>query len=338
MADPTPIWVDPALADNTGLGTEVSPYGNTEYAIAQAARDAVNGNVFHIRDSAIDVLAADLDAALTAAAWTGTATAPIWFVGYTNTANDGGKFTLSGGGAVSVINSTARNYVHFLAGRMTDCGTGNVAVVNDNCSFMLIEFDDADGSGCAPDEAALVAFCKFHNLGTNGVVGPLGPSYVCFNEFSNGVRNMDWCIVNCQGIVEHNRIAIDGATSGIEISSGGTVNRNSIFSNGGTGTAVAQRSNTFGAAITNNLMEGFSGVGGKATDFIGTATTRLTGGNKVFNCESDFDVPSVPIFFDLGGDEVRTSTLFRDAANGDLRPVPELGIEEAAVPAVVGFF
>ena len=65
MADPTPIWVDPALADNTGLGTEVSPYGNTEYAIAQAARDAVNGNVFHIRDSAIDVLAADLDAALT---------------------------------------------------------------------------------------------------------------------------------------------------------------------------------------------------------------------------------------------------------------------------------
>ncbi len=45
----TEIYVDPAIAADSGAGTEGSPYGDLEYAIEQETFDLTNGTRVNIK-------------------------------------------------------------------------------------------------------------------------------------------------------------------------------------------------------------------------------------------------------------------------------------------------
>ena len=88
--NPTMIYVDPSIGTNSGTGTTGDPYGNLNYAFQQTTPDTTNGTQFNVKSTGTDIVPSG---GYLCGSHSGN-TSGTFIVGYTSTANDGGKCNL----------------------------------------------------------------------------------------------------------------------------------------------------------------------------------------------------------------------------------------------------
>lgn len=318
MAAPTLYYVDPAIAANTGAGTIGSPYGDLQYALNTVTRDATNGNQFNIKAGTDEVLTAALS--LTTYG-TPTTTAPLIFRGYTSAANDGGIGAISGAGSFSIFASTTLDAVIFFDLKCYNTGSNVVIQGDDFVAIVNCEITGSSGGGLLLDASGLVLGSIVHNTGGAGIsIGSLSRIVGCF--LKNGAADFTTAISCTAGssIIEGNIISVDGASGGISAGTATGINHliknNSVYSNGGTGTGLLFGSNSRGHTVINNIIEGFSGVGGKGIDLPTGRGMFAYGNNKYYNSATN-ETLSGDIYSNLGNNDTLLASPFTNPAGDD---------------------
>lgn len=312
MGAPVEIYVDPAIAGDSGAGTIGDPYGDLQYALNTATRDATHGNRFNIKAGTDEILAAALS--LTTYG-TPSLTAPLIFQGYTGAAGDGGIGGISGGGSVAVWASMPA-YVS-----MRDLvlhNTGSAAIVTfggfaNNLVACVIHNTTGNGVVFSTSVGQGVIGCHLYDIGTIGVVGaPTADALVARNYFANGTKSFTVAIGGgtMRGLqISRNVISIGGASNGIDLTSySNLVEHNAILSAGGTGKGITNSNGGVAARVINNLAEGFSGSGGVGIHAAAGNEMAVYGHNAVFNCATAYSLDDVRI--NLGDNETLSATPF----------------------------
>lgn len=314
----TETYVDPAIAANSGTGSIGDPYGDLQYALDTMTRDATNGDRLNIKEGTDEILTAPIDLTVYGVP---TVNAPIVFQGYTAAADDGGMGGIDADANSAVFNSATLDYVHFVDLNLHNSGVGDYIVrLDDFCSVVNCNFFDG---GSVPllwiNRWSSVDGCSFEN-GSNVALYLNGTASLAFNNtIRNGPADFTKGIyVHSSGTtVGSNTLILSGSTLGIHLNqSYMSAKNNSIFSVSGTGSGIVV---SFGqATVINNIIEGFSGVGGLAISASPTKHLLLYGSNKFYNNTAN-DPGATSIIKDAGNNDVLAESAFIDAANDDFR-------------------
>jgi hypothetical protein len=313
--DPTDVKCVQATGTTTG-----SPWASTQFALNKITRDSTNGDRINLKAGTDDVLTAALSRT---AYGTPANTSPLLFEGYTSSQGDGGFGQISGGGAVSILNTGAGwRQTYWKNLKLHNCGAADIFQDQDYIFIERCHFENTTGDGiqCANSVGTIIG-CYFANIGGYGV-RIVGGHLVYGNWFELTGATDGHAIGNggsgsVSSLIANNVIRVQGAKYGIYVgaSTQGIVN-NSIWSNAGTGFGIyAVNANEL---IANNLIEGFSGVGGYAIN-LGNAYDggNLLKNNYYYNCANASNLDQT-----WGGLTLLGASPFTDAANKDMTPVP----------------
>lgn len=336
------IYVDPSIAADSGTGTIVDPFGDLEYAIKQTTFDTTNGTRVNIKagtdevvsvNNAVSVAMADTSVT---AEWVPSVTAPLVFQGYTSTAGDGGIGGISGGGLNAIFFN--HSYTHLIDLHVHNCGAAIPIRLAAACSVINCHVENTTSRAIYITNSGVVSGCYVHDCGLYGI--DIAQGVVSHNVVTNnGTKTLTRAILigtNC--IVQNNIIQIDSTSDGIVSTSAyGAIDNNSIFSNGGSGAGISfVDTNAYFYSISNNLIEGFSGSGGKGIEITGAGlTVAKFGANSIYNCETASDDPTVlpgMVCYDAPANETLTASPFTDAANLDMSPVDTGSVKEGSYP------
>ena len=283
MAAPTENYVDPSAgSDVTGDGSIGNPWKSVQWALDHVTKSAANGNRINIKAGAANVLSAALSFATYGA---GGPTAPLVIQGYTSVAGDGGIGSIDGAGSYAI--SAGNNYTFYRDLKMGNCGAANIVNVGGAGSSAYIincEIYGTSGSGIVSGNNCYVDGCYIHDISGIGF-SATGDSICLRSYFENGSVDMSACISGSVKIAAWNTFNIDGATNAIiTTATYNTIAHNSILSSTGTGTGITA-STSIGQLFEHNLIEGFSGIGGRA---IYTSANNYEGvvcrNNSIYNC------------------------------------------------------
>lgn len=339
----TEIYVDPSLASDTGDGSISTPYGDLEYAIEQTTFDTTNGTRVNIKAGTDEILAAKIDTAMadtgTTAAWVPSDSAPCVFQGYTSAAGDGGVGGISGGGLVSIINTSTLDYIFFVDLHLHNTGSALLAQVDDYCGFIRCEINNTTERGIFTGLNSIVSGCYLYDIsGISAiVVGNGGFIEQCYFDLA-GDGGMASGVIDtsaASALIYRNIISIDGAQRGLFIGDGAQAMHNSIYSNGGSGIGIQVEGGRDASIICNNLIEGFSSGSGIYTSAANTSC-QIIRGNSFYNCGTDINDTSTshpPII--AAGNESLSASPFT-AAGSDFSPVDTGSVKEGAVPSTIG--
>lgn len=336
------IYVDPAIAADSGAGSRADPYGDVEWAIEQTTFDATNGTQVNIKAGTDEILAAELSVAMadtgTSIAWLPTEGAPCIFRGYTAETDDGGIGGLSGGGSVSVYNDPIFDYVCFIDLHCHDTGAAVVLRFDNSGTVINCEIDNTTAAGIEGDNNCTIINSYIHDIGGVGI--DIAGGNIQYNFFENGAKEMTVVIVHggTQGLViMRNIIKVSDDTRGITVSDNSIACFNSVWCDGGTAEGFMITGARYGIMCANNIAEGFSGAGGVGFNF-SHAQGRLTwyDGNVSYNNTQDYRAPGDKTIFGLSDNEVLTESPFTDAANGDFSPVNTGNVKEGSLPGEFG--
>ena len=337
------LWVDPAVA-GPGAGTEGDPHASTEYAILNNAFGA-GGTQINLKTGTDDVLAAQLDAALITAGWTPSEATPLVIRGYATAENDGGQGQLDGGGLVSII-STTRDFISLIDLKMGNTGANIIASLDSNGMIIRCESHTCTGTGFQVASYGVIKSCYLHHacaVNRSGLVLSGAGAVASFNHVAlTGAAAGNGIYASSIGTrVEDNIIIMPpgvgtSAMSGINSIEAYLVS-NSIYSAAAhVGVGINNVINSTLLELTNNLIEGFSGIGGKAVSHAANTSVRYQGGNAYFNCASGFDAPANHVIMDLGDNETLSASPFEDASTGDFRSVNTGNVRAGALPNIIG--
>jgi len=283
MGAPKEYYVDPAGGnDTTGNGTIGTPWKSVQKALNTITRDATNGDRVNIKAGVADVLGAALSFSTYGV---GGLSSPLIFQGYTAVAGDGGIGSIDGAGAYAI--SAGNNYTFYRDLKLGNCGAAavvNVGGAGGSSHIINCEVYGTSGNGIVSGNQCYVDGCYVHDIGGIGF-SATGESLCLRSHFENGVVAMTACVSGACRITNWNTFNIAGATNAIITTSQyNLIAHNSILSSGGTGTGITA-STTIGQLFEHNLIEGFSGVGGRA---IYTSANSFEGivcrNNSIFNC------------------------------------------------------
>lgn len=290
MTAPTEIYVDPAIAGNSGSGTSGDPYGDLQYALDQTTSQGTGGDRFNIKAGTDEVLSAALSLA-SGYGGTPTAAKPVIFEGYTSTAGDGGTGGISGNGSVS-IHTARTDHVHWKHLHLHNCGSADILQAGFLAVIYDVEFDNTTGDGIGTSDQRLhIEQCNFHNIGTYGV--DLSPNSIvrdCY--FANGTNDFNAAIfmTSGQAFALYNILSLDGASNGIVVSDTyGWIMHNSVLASSGTGSGIYIDANWDMVGVWNNVAEGFSGTGGYGFEFGIVNKGGIFEGNAAYNNATNYD-------------------------------------------------
>lgn len=321
MAAPTNVYVDPAIAGNSGTGTIGDPYGDLQYALNTKVRDATNGDQFNIKAGTAEILAASL--ALTTYG-TPAETAPLVFRGYTAAANDGGIGEIDANGATLL--AATGSYQVWADMEIHNFGNNNGITANSNSNLFYrceIHKGASTPSGKVLLTTGSVIGCYIHDAGATGtgiICNNLLDSYI-YNcptgstTTSNIINNV---FVDCDAPIVHNgdqRLTIG----------------NSIYSSTartGTGINAGTAATTTWGVCYNNIIEGYSGVGGKG--IASSGDLAFLGYNAFYNNSTPKSL--LDVWLDLGNDATLLASPFTSAAGGDF------SLKTTVVGAIDGAF
>jgi hypothetical protein len=343
------IYVNPALASNTGTGTVGDPYGDLDYAIVQQTQGTV-GTRLNIKRGVDEIVTRELGAAFAdtsvRAAWAYSVNNPIVFQGYDTVAGDlagtGNRAGISAGGAsVMILNGASANNVAFIDLHLHNTGTSTAVVrVATGGIFIRCEVDNNTGRGIYTTSNSLIMGCYVHDI-SGAAIDTAGSVRGCIIT-NTGTKDCTTAVNLLAGAsATQNIISIDGASDGIACTDRyNTIRNNSIYSNGGTGQAIfCTDVDGFTTDISNNLIEGFSGSGGVGILFAGTKPQLAVGGrNLIYNCATAVTLPGDYIAtqdtYGLAAlHEVLLASPFADAAGFDFSPVDTGNVKEGSEPA-----
>lgn len=305
-------YVDPAIAANSGSGTIGDPYGDLQYALNTITRDTSKGDRINIKAGAPEVLAASLNFS---AYGTPTGTAPCVIEGYTSVAGDGGKGDIDGNGGNFYI-SYQVPYLSYRNMKLHGTGTANAVIFSTFASLVECEVYDATPVWSALKGTTSIISCHFHDL--TGVAAT-DSSYVEDCYFENGtILKFSVCLyAPTNGTVTRNFFNINGSTTAITGSTGPNQNitHNSILCDGGTGQGIFQNAHN-GGLWHSNIVEGFSGAGGKGiVTLYSSKSVSMQGNNACYNNTTNYDSVGT-IAMQLGADEILAASGFaKEGAN-----------------------
>lgn len=338
------IYVDPSIAADSGAGTIGDPYGDVEWAVKQAdlpaggARVNIKAGTDEILVAALQTALADVTEAGKSSAWVPTRTAPLIFQGYTATAGDGGVGGISGGGSVGIMTDAVLDYVSFLDLHLHNTGAVQVLNLDNDCTVSRCEINNSSLGGVFVDNSSIISDCYIHDIAGPGVGVGGDNCQIKRNLFENGSKIFTYTInLNVVAAnVYRNIFKLDQSSNGMSIGVHEcSVNHNSFWSDGGTGTAIELATNILASEITNNVFDGFSGTGGVAIDLSasGTAVQKF-GANSIYNCTTGIATGAI-IYDDIGGDETLSASPFTDPSNGDFSPVDTGSVKEGSIPSTI---
>ena len=320
MTAPTKYYVNPTTGtDDTAGGRGASsgdPWATRQFALDNITRDATNGD-WIIGAGGVETLGKALDKATYG---TATSAAPLWF--------DGGAID---GASLYELQDTVRNYTSYFNLTLT-----NFTIVHLGESAKFINNSLVGFSYLYPvNNGGLVMGCFLDNPSTRCILGSATQTTIINNILDNrGVGNS---AINASGdaiVVEGNVILVDGAANGVEIDSYGRVWSNSIWSNAGTGTGIKPRTNAQrGTDIRNNIVSGFSGVGGIGISY-NSSEGGVVAGNAVYNCTTKYSAGSDRWVLDSDNESI-TVNPFTDATNRDMTPIDTGNIIGGAYPTTM---
>lgn len=277
----------------------------------------VSGDQMNTRDTAPDVLIEALD--LTAYG-NPTLAAPLIFRGYTTAANDGGIGELDANGGDSVFDDNTESNLSFVDLHMHNCGSDHIIRANNYVRIINCELNNTSGYGFIVGDYCIVAHSNFHDIGGYGIFAG-ETAYILFNTFENGTKTFQIAVdVNLRSFIAFNVLVLGGVSDGINLSSWGTaVLNNSIYSAGAaTGQGIKAGAQVL-TTILNNLVEGFSGVGGIGIETTG-GSLSLYGYNQVYDCTTEYSIAG-EVFVSLGNNETLLASPFTNPGGGDFTPV-----------------
>jgi len=331
------IYVDPAIAGDSGAGTIGDPYGDLEFAIEQETFDLTNGTRVNIKAGTDEVLVAKIDTAMAdtsvSIAWAPIEAAPLIIQGYTSAAGDLGIGGISGGGSVPIFDSSTLDHINLIDLHLHNTGVTDIVQLDDNCSAIRCEFDNTTQYGIQFDDSCLIADCYFHNLASvTGRYGCRGDNLSIIRNNYIEISGEGEGIFLVGGHAFRNIVKFTGTNTntGISIITG-SATHNSIYSAGGDGIGIDILANSAVIAVENNLIEGFSASGGQAIDTNTGASTKSYGGNSEFNCDAGFGTP-LHDYAQLGDNETLSASPFRDATNDDFTPLNVGNVLYGALP------
>lgn len=336
---PTNYYVDNVAGnDTTGDGTVGTPWATAQKALDTITRDATNGDQVNVKAGGTEVVAAALS--LTTYG-TPTVTAPLVFRGYTASANDGGIGVLSGGGNNrSIIDSSTLDYIHFIDMRLTNCGTSTVARVDSYCMFYNCEVDTSTGVGLMVGANCLVALCNIHDVATASskhAVYCNGTGIKCVaNRIYAALGSSSYAIIagGASCFISRNVIRIGNASDAIYVGSAGDgaiVDHNSVFGAASTGSGINVVSGADNVTVTNNIVEGFSGSGGKGITIAGT--TMLYHSNAIYNCATAESITGVVFGYNANNDTLAGSAFVAGSTDDFRINGTVTGVTEDAWPS-----
>jgi len=315
MGAPTEVYVDPAIAGNSGTGTIGDPYGDLQYALDTKARDSTNGDRFNVKAGTDEVLAA----ALTLATYgTPTETAPLILEGYTSTAGDGGIGGIDNN-SYNLWTVGSYDSIRIKNMRIHNAGSNSVVTGDNNIYLINCEIYNTTGNGISIDDWGQVINCYVYDVGGYGVY--LQKHGLClYTRVKATTKTPSYCFRASDGRILFCEAYTKGSGSGILPGNAATIIGNSIWSDGGTGVGLDPTSHTHGV-IANNIVVGFSGSGGKGIA-ISAYNHFAIGNNAFYNNATDISDSSAFTHNVLGTNQVLSESPFVDAANGDMRIKP----------------
>jgi len=278
-------YVDPLSgSDTTGDGlSDGTAWQSIQHALNNITKNTADGDRINVKDTADDVLSAELDFTTIG---NYTQTHGLLIQGYTSTAGDGGIGGISGGGTTGII-TTVRNYIAFKDMHLHNTGSNNILDIVQG-ALEGCEFDNSSSTGnIVKVNESSVCNCYFHNTDGNALYMNRGLAFGNYFK-QGGTYSFDTALnLNALSCAVRNIISIDGASNGItSLGSSISVMNNSILSAGGTGAGIEPDSLNYGSSFINNLVEGFSGTGGKGINKVNKDMVNYSH-NSVYNCETD---------------------------------------------------
>lgn len=305
MGTPTYYYVDPAAGtDDTAGGRGDSagdPWASIQFALNNITRDATNGDQINVKADqgphVDDVLAAILDFSTYG---TPAEATPCIIRGYASAANDGAFEAGTGIGGIDGNNGnfsiSSTGFVYYVHMHLHNTGTAVIAVAR----FVQCELDTSTGGGVFGISNSVMG-CHLHDIS--------GASFLCKLFQGNFVDNTQ--AVKMSGNVcdtastfarlDGNIFVVDSSFSAHVI----TVNddnaraaSNSIFATGAaTGTGISLDANRQQFEVQNNLIEGFSGSGGKGIDGVSRSEGYIVfTNNGVRNCATPYANPADVVY------------------------------------------
>ena len=297
-------------------GTISLEWATVQHALNFTTRDATNGDRINILAGTDDVLAAALSLATYG---TPTNIVPLILQGYTSAAGDGGIGGISGNGTYTMFAPTSLDSINFVDLHMHNSGSAQIVHLDNSIYISHCELDNTTGGGIRLDNNGYVGHCYIHNTGGDGI-RVNASSMAMSNYLENGTDDFDQAIVldSSSSRAIFNIIDVDGASDGIVTDlSDHSVENNSIYSNGGTGQGINVIGGTAHlSSLTNNMIEGFSGVGGIGINVVTAGNIMLYGHNFTYNNATNYSISGTALK-DLGNNTTLGSSPFTDPANND---------------------
>jgi len=280
----TEIYVDPAINANSGAGTIGSPYGDLQHALNTVTRNATDGDRFNIKAGTAEVLAAILSLATYGAP---TSVAPLVIEGYTSAAGDGGvgEINANGGAAIPIAIIFMKNLYIRNGGSSTLVSLSGSAGISDS------KIADTTGIGILAASGS-VTFCEITDCAT-GISMNTSAAFVMGCYFKDGaIRNFtnSIAVAGSGATILRNIFSLGTSGNGIFLTSARhRIVGNSFLANGSTAAGITGNSNSYfaGSVILNNIIEGFSGAGGRGILNSTTPAMRFAG-NAFFNNATNY--------------------------------------------------
>lgn len=320
MATPNDYFCDFVNGDDaTGDGSVGTPWKTFRGSLSNITRDVYHGDQINVRDTGTDAVDATED--ITSSYGYPDFPSPLIIRGYTDAADDGGVGVLSGAATRTII-STNADHVICKDMRFTDSGAARLIKTDNYWDFVSCEFDNTTGDGVRIDDDCRLTDCYLHNIGGIGLsTGTRSGARACV--FENGANDFTTAFnpsSSSWAYIIDSIFDIDGATNAISNSSTELRVANcSLYSNAGTGYGITGSSSARSVVFINNLVEGFSGVGGKGIRLLGNWQIREYGGNAAYNNTTNYDVTG-DILLNWGDNESLSASPFTDAGADDFSP------------------
>jgi len=284
--------------DGTGDGSSGAPYKTLQYLLNNHTKDTTNGNFINL--SGTDVLSASLSLATWGA---GSATARQVF--RTWVGGPDGDGVIDGNAGNFVIFAGGVNYITFYDLELTNTGTASILT---NLQFgevinCIVHKSGTTGIHCGGG-TNFISNNYIYDCAVVGVQGATSGVQIISNYFANGPTNdfsSSFGAILTQAnqcSIYRNILSIDSASLGIVIADGvlGTlVKNNSILSASGTGKGIVC-GNASLSYILNNLVEGFSGVGGVGIS--ATGDLLMSSNNALYNNTTQYSITDQTVLGD----------------------------------------
>jgi len=285
MAVPNNYFVDPASgSDSTGNGTLANPWASVQHAADNITKDTTNSDQINVKAGSADVLSATLNVT----SYSPTDQNPLIIRGYTSSANDGGQGEIDGNG--SQINSNG--FVAWIDMKLGNQGSGNLSGLSaQNCEI--------SGSTSTSFGQSVINWynCYLHDIAAITVGGI--NFHGCYIEEGDTIpfssSNGALMFGNSNSRVINNILILKSTNI-----NGFATNRernfflnNTVFSvNASTASGFFFQDTQYCrySTVANNIVEGFSGTGGKGIYFDNNSYKYwpFIAANSVFDCDTAF--------------------------------------------------